>query len=260
MRAPRNGRSGRGSVGPVAAGVVALIVALSVVASPAVWARPSGGGTTSAGAALSIGDATVPEGDSGATAMRFWVTLSEPWETPVTARYRTSSGTATASTDFRAAEGTVVIPAGGTSATIEVRVGGDILKEAPEWFTVVLSAPESAAIADGSGLGTIVDDADRCTAVGTVVGDRLVGTDGRDVLCGLGGPDTLNGGDGDDILVGGPGADLITGGAGADRLYGETGADTLDGMDGVSGNDRLRGGQGFNSCPADPGDHTLHCP
>src|SRR5205814_2262215 len=49
-------------------------------------------------------------------------------------------------------------PAGTTTQDITVTVKGDTLDEANETFNVTLSAPSGAAIADGTGVGTITDD------------------------------------------------------------------------------------------------------
>jgi hypothetical protein len=55
----------------------------------------------------------------------------------------------------------VTIPAGQTGATITVAVRGDRLGEADETFAVNLSAATGATIADGQGVGTILDNEPR---------------------------------------------------------------------------------------------------
>jgi subtilisin-like proprotein convertase family protein len=107
---------------------------------------------------LSIGDVSKSEGNSGTTAFSFTVTLSSASATSVTVQYATANGTATAGSDYTAAAGTLTIPAGTLSATITVPVIGDTLKETNETFSVNLSVPAGATIADGQGLGTIVND------------------------------------------------------------------------------------------------------
>ena len=72
--------------------------------------------------------------------------------------WATVAGTATAGTDFLAGSGTVTIAAGATSATISVTVLGDARWEPNEGFSVVLSAPVGATIADGTGDVTITND------------------------------------------------------------------------------------------------------
>src|SRR5262249_31381902 len=73
----------------------------------------------------------------------------------------TANITATAGSDYTARSGTVVIPAGRTSATITVAATGDRLGEANETFAVNLSSPTNATIAHGQGVGTIVDNEPR---------------------------------------------------------------------------------------------------
>jgi subtilisin-like proprotein convertase family protein len=63
-----------------------------------------------------------------------------------------------AGADYMSTAGTLTIPAGATSGNINVAINGDILVEAAETFTVNLSAPSGATIADGLGLGTITND------------------------------------------------------------------------------------------------------
>ncbi len=87
----------------------------------------------------------------------FVVTLSSAATGTVTVDYHTVAGTA-GSPDFTGASGTVTFAAGETSKTITIAVSPDTLVEGNEQFTVVLSNPQSATIADGTGVATIVDD------------------------------------------------------------------------------------------------------
>jgi hypothetical protein len=107
--------------------------------------------------ALSLGDASVSEGNAGAT-LRFPVTLSRPVARDITVHYATSDGTAKAGDDYRATSGTVTVPAGSTSASVRVTVLSDKVREADERMHVTLSAPVDATIADGTAVGTIVND------------------------------------------------------------------------------------------------------
>jgi plastocyanin len=209
---------------------------------------------------ISIGDVMVAEGNSSTTPASFTVTLSNAAVADVTAHFDTADGTATAPGDYRAKSGTVTVLAGQTSATITVGVVGDRLKEPDETFTVTLSTPSGATIADGQGVGTIHDPKDVCTIVGTSGGDTLTGTTGADTICGLKGADTLLGRGGPDTLLGAAGGDTLRGGAGADVLKGAGGNDTLHATDGVSGNDTVSGGTGTDACDADSGDHVTGCP
>ncbi len=110
------------------------------------------------GSCLSIDDVSVTEGDSGTTDASFTVTLSSPSDQTVTVDYQTSDGTAKAPDDYEAQSGTLTFAPGETSKTIAVPVKGDTIGEGDEDFTVDLSNAQNAAIDDGSGTGTIVDD------------------------------------------------------------------------------------------------------
>jgi hypothetical protein len=110
---------------------------------------------------LKIGDATVPEGNTGTALAIFTVTLSAPSAQPVTVPYATANGTATAGSDYQARSGTLTIPAGQTSGTITVPVIGDRLGEPDETFVVTLSGATNATIADGQAVATITDDEPR---------------------------------------------------------------------------------------------------
>jgi hypothetical protein len=110
---------------------------------------------------ITISDVTTKEGNSGAASATFTVTLSRAYNETVYIPYSTANGTATAGSDYTAASGSVFIPAGWTSNTFTVMVSGDRLPEANETLFVNLSSPTNATLADGQGMGTIVDDEPR---------------------------------------------------------------------------------------------------
>lgn len=108
---------------------------------------------------LSIADATVFEGDVGASVASIAVTLSAAYPEAVTFRYQTADGTATqAGGDYQSASGVITIPAGVTSTVIMVNVVGDTVRENDETFTVTVSAPLNAVVARATGTVTIIDD------------------------------------------------------------------------------------------------------
>ena len=107
---------------------------------------------------LSISDAAVVEGDGGQTHVMFTVTLSAASDEAVSVGYVTSNGTATAGVDYTAASGVVTFAPGVTSQMVHVMVAGDAAVEGDETFTVSLSNPSGATIADGSAVGTITND------------------------------------------------------------------------------------------------------
>src|SRR5262245_12250474 len=118
---------------------------------------------------IQISDAVVTEGHTGTTAAQFTVRLSAPSNQPVTINYATANGTATAGSDYTATAGTLTFEPGQTSQTIPVPILGDRIGEPNETFVVNLDSPINATIADGQGVGTIVDDEPRLS-----IGDAAV--------------------------------------------------------------------------------------
>src|SRR5262249_52295681 len=110
---------------------------------------------------VSVGDATVTEGNTGTVNATFMLTLSSATNVDVTVHYDTANMTAVADSDYTAASGDVIIPAGQASATVTVAVRGDHLPEPPETFAVNLTAATGATIGDGQGIGTILDNEPR---------------------------------------------------------------------------------------------------
>jgi chorismate-pyruvate lyase len=76
----------------------------------------------------------------------------------VTVNYATANGSAVAGSDYTATTGTLTLAPGQTSKTVTVTVTGDTAVEANETFVVNLSAPSGATLADGQGLGTVLND------------------------------------------------------------------------------------------------------
>ena len=110
---------------------------------------------------VQISIATVAEGNTGAKAAVFTITLSAASDQPVAVTYRTSDETATAGSDYQAASGSVTFAPGETAKTVNVLINGDCVGEPNETFVVNLSSPTNANIADGQGVGTITDDEPR---------------------------------------------------------------------------------------------------
>jgi len=108
--------------------------------------------------ALSVGDATVTEGDAGAATAVFTVSLSAAVAQTVTVQFATADGTAVAGADYAGVTGTLTFPPATVTRTVSVPVLGDVLDEDDETFTLDLSNPMGATIADGQGAGTIADD------------------------------------------------------------------------------------------------------
>jgi len=115
---------------------------------------------------IAISDApAVTEGDTA----HFTVTLSNTYAYDVKVYYQTQDGTATAGSDFTGATSYLIIPAGQTSATINVSTLNNGAYELTENFTVqitnaVADIPDALGpdlgltVTDGSGAGTINDN------------------------------------------------------------------------------------------------------
>jgi hypothetical protein len=109
--------------------------------------------------AISIGDASIVEGNSGTKLMVFTVSLSQPSGVGVSVNFATANGTArTSDNDYVAQSGSLYFAPGETSKTIEIVIKGDTRKEKNESFYVKLSGAQGGSIADGQGLGTILND------------------------------------------------------------------------------------------------------
>lgn len=127
------------------------------------------------GIVVSVGDATVAEGDSGTSDMVFTVSLDAPSPAGTSVQYATADGTAEAASDYTAASGTVTIPAGRQTTTVAVKVNGDVTPEADETFFLKLTGADHAAVGDGQGRGTIISD-EGVAAADTQVFENDAGT------------------------------------------------------------------------------------
>jgi ribosomal protein L35AE/L33A len=108
--------------------------------------------------ALSISDVTVTEANAGTVSATFTVNLSAASGQTVTVSYATADGTAHSGSDYLAAAGNLTFAPGETSRTVTVLINGDVLNEVNETFSVNLSNPTNATIADGQGVGSILND------------------------------------------------------------------------------------------------------
>ena len=108
--------------------------------------------------ALSINDVAVNEGNSGTTNAIFTISLDVESGRAVNVDYATADGTAGAPLDYGSQSGTLQFAPGETTKTIAIAVNGETLFELGETFFVTLTNASNAAIADGTGIGTIVND------------------------------------------------------------------------------------------------------
>ena len=107
---------------------------------------------------ISINDVTVNEGHVGTTSAVFTVSLSGPSGKPIGIVVHTADGTAQAGIDYQQLDLGLFLNVGQTSVTATVAVIGDNLNEPNKNFFINLTTPVNATIADGQGVGTIVDD------------------------------------------------------------------------------------------------------
>ncbi len=85
----------------------------------------------------------------------FTVSLSAPFAEPVSVSYATADGTAIAGTNYTATSGTLTFAPGVTTQTIRVPILDSGSQTAPLTFTVNLSSPQLATLAQSQGTGTI---------------------------------------------------------------------------------------------------------
>jgi uncharacterized repeat protein (TIGR01451 family) len=118
---------------------------------------------------LTLSDAAVTEGNDGTTNAVFTVLLSPATLVTQQVNFATLNGSAVAGADFIPTNGVLQFNPGQTSQVVVVPVVGETLYELTETFTVELSAPVNATLADAQGTGTIFnDDAPPALAVADV--------------------------------------------------------------------------------------------
>src|SRR5271170_3353312 len=110
-------------------GPVAAMVLFGLAISLSVW----GDSTT-----LTISSATVTVTSSSPTTLEFPVERGGDTGYDAFFQYQTQDGTAIAGTDYTAASGSIVIPAGATSSTIPVTVAGSTSNSANKTFLMQL--------------------------------------------------------------------------------------------------------------------------
>jgi len=137
--------------------------------------------------ALAVTDVNVAEGDDGAAQAVFTVSLSNPSLRAITVDFTSADGTATAGSDYSATSGSLTFNPGQTAAQkVVVPVLGDLLVEPNESFVVNLFNAINADIANGQGVGTIVnDEAPRLTIGDVNVAEGNAGTTNAELTVSL---------------------------------------------------------------------------
>ena len=134
-----------------------------VTAGPVTIARPVATGTIlndDIASGITLGDASIIEGNSGVLALSFPVTLDRPAAAAIKVTYATSDGTAAAPGDYTAKTGTLTIVVGASSGVITVNVVGDTSFEADETSGLTLTGISSGpgSLARAAAVGTITND------------------------------------------------------------------------------------------------------
>ena len=110
------------------------------------------------GPTIRVNDVSVLEGNSGTKAATFTLTLSGPSVEAIAIRAISTPGTATASSDHNSINLVVTFQPGTVTRTFDVEIIGDTNLESNETFFVNISEAFGTTIADGEGVGTILDD------------------------------------------------------------------------------------------------------
>jgi aryl-phospho-beta-D-glucosidase BglC (GH1 family)/Ca2+-binding RTX toxin-like protein len=169
--------------------------------------------------AIAVTDVTVNE---AAGPLTFTITRSGDLSLASTVNFATADGTATAGTDYVAANGTVSFAAGQATATVSVQITNDTLVESPETLFLNLTAGTNATISDAQGVGTVnSDDTGTGTAppAGFPTSPTIVGTDANNnINAGASTVDYVDAKGGDDSISGVGSKDYIDGGAGNDTI------------------------------------------
>ncbi len=160
---------------------------------------------------ISITDFTIVEGINGDPSQALiTIYLSNISTQPIGVNYATSNGTAIAGTDYTATTGILTFAAGEMFKTILVPILNDNLNEANETFSINLTTPTNATIADNQGTITITDtfstnvtstlaalvenltltDTSAIDGTGNAGANVLAGNSANNILAGLDGNDS----------------------------------------------------------------------
>lgn len=107
---------------------------------------------------ISVGTASIIEGDTGNQQIIFAVNLSTASAIAVSFTYGTINGPAVAPVDYDGKGGTMILPAGATNGSMVIVTKGDRIPEGDEFFFVRLSSPTNATFATNLIRGIIRDD------------------------------------------------------------------------------------------------------
>jgi hypothetical protein len=108
---------------------------------------------------VSVADVSVIEGNTGQKSVNVNVSLTDPFDVDTIYNYTLQDGTAKLSNnDYVSATGSVVIPAGGTSASIPLLIQSDTQSEPDEVFYVKITNDQNVTITKDTAAVTILND------------------------------------------------------------------------------------------------------
>ena len=130
-------------------------------------------GAVTASPEISIANVKKVEGDVGQKSVEVMIALSEAASGPVKVAYSTKNGTASAGSDYVAANGSVTFAKDEMMKRIVVSIIADVVCEPDETFEIFLSDPSGATLVNNTGTVTIVNDDLKCSGV---IGSGISGT------------------------------------------------------------------------------------
>jgi hypothetical protein len=109
---------------------------------------------------ITITNKSLYEGDTGINNMNFKIVLSNPYDTTVSLRFKTSDSTAIGVSDYTPTNVKVNIKKDRISKIVRVPIISDSIKEKNDVFKVTLSNPTNAILAETNAFGKILNDDD----------------------------------------------------------------------------------------------------
>ncbi len=126
---------------------------------------------------LTVEDASATEHTNATSLIGFRIKLSRASGKPITVKWTTANGTAVSPGDYTHTTNTATFNPGTVSQFVNVQIVGDTIDETDESFSLILSDPTNATIADNTAVGLIRDDdGPNITIAGTTVTEGGPGT------------------------------------------------------------------------------------
>jgi hypothetical protein len=101
----------------------------------------------------------IKEGDAGSTILKVEVSLDTAAVLPVSVKFKTINEDAVAGLDYESTSGTLLIPVGKMSGSLQVKIIGDLLRESNERFKINFTEPVNVVLPpDPNSRVMIIDD------------------------------------------------------------------------------------------------------